>query len=121
MMTLMVEGGFPMWFLLLFGLLGLGAAVRFAQRPEPRYLRLAAALGMATLWATLTGTCAALAAVGKHAPVYQREHPGTSLPEVLLLGLAESMSAGILGFTLLSLTALCVAVGFYRAGSALDR
>jgi hypothetical protein len=31
------------------------------------------------------------------------------------------MSAGILGFTLLSLAALLVAVGFFRAGSALDR
>ena len=120
-MTLMLEGGFPMWFLLLFGLLALAAALRFAQRPEPRHLRLAAALGLATAWTTLTATCAALAAVGKHAPEYQRSHPGTSLPEVVLLGFAESMSAGILGFTLLSLIALCIAVGFFRAGSSLDR
>jgi len=120
MMTLMIEGGFPMWFLLLFGLLALGAAVRFAHRPQPRFLRLAMALGMATLWATLTGTFAALAAVGKHAPVYQREHPGTTLSEVLLLGVAESMSAGILGFTLLALTALCLAAGFYRLGNSIE-
>jgi hypothetical protein len=121
MATLMIEGGFPMWFLLLFGLLALAAAARFAQRPEPRFMRLCVAFGMATAWTTLTGTCAALAAVGRHTPDYLRQHPGTTLPEVLLLGFAESMSAAILGSTVLSLMALFIAVGFFRAGSALDR
>jgi hypothetical protein len=37
-----------------------------------------------------------------------------SLPEVLLQGLAESMAPTILGFTLLSLVALIIAVGLYR-------
>jgi hypothetical protein len=114
MMTLMREGGFPMWFLLLFGLLALLCAGRFAQRPQPRYLRLTMALGAATAWTTLTASFAAFGAVGHHALDYQRLHPGTTLPEVLLMGMAESMSPGILGCTLLSLSALLVAVGFFR-------
>jgi hypothetical protein len=36
----------------------------------------------------------------------------------VLEGVAESMSAAIVGSTLLVADALCVAVGFFRAGSA---
>jgi hypothetical protein len=38
----------------------------------------------------------------------------TDTTTVLLQGVAESMSPGILGFTMLSLTALIVALGFQR-------
>jgi uncharacterized membrane protein len=34
MMTLFREGGFPMWFLLAFGLLLLVSGARFAMRPD---------------------------------------------------------------------------------------
>jgi hypothetical protein len=121
MMTLFREGGFPMWFLLLFSLLALGAAGCFAHRPEPRFLRLTVAMGLATLWTTLTGTCAALAMVGHQAPSYLSRHPELSMTEVLLQGAAESLSACIMGFTVLSLVSLCVAVGFFRLGNAVDR
>ncbi len=110
----MLEGGFPMWFLLLFGLLALGSGARFAQRPDSRGLERTLALGAATFFTMLTATCADFGAVGHKAFEYLHANPGTTLPEVLLQGFAESMSPGILGATLLSLTALFLAVGLHR-------
>ena len=114
MMTLVREGGFPVFFLLAFGLLAMAFAVRFATAPSQRVFRTTLALCAATLLTSINGIFAALAAVGHQAPDYLKHHPGTSLPEVVLLGIAESMSPGILGFTMLSLVALIIALGVYR-------
>src|SRR5262245_35396382 len=118
MATLFTEGGAPMWFLLAFGLGMLILAVRYAIAPTAWALRAALGLAGATLFTTVTGTCADLAAVGHHATAYLKAHPEMTLAEVLLQGFAESMSPGILGFTMLSLGAMIVTLGFYRAGKA---
>jgi Na+/proline symporter len=115
MLTLFEEGGFPMWFLLVFGVMTLVSAARFAARPESTRLRLAGALGLATLFTTLTAICADLAAVGHQAPNYLSRHPELSLSSVLLQGAAESMSPAIVGFTIMSLASLVVALGIHRA------
>ena len=114
MLALFRDGGFPMFFLLAFGLGALAFAVRFATAPTWRSLRTALALSAATACTAVTGICAAFAVVGHHAPDYLKRHPDTSLPEVVLLGFAEAMSPGILGFTILSLVALILALGLYR-------
>ena len=114
MATLVREGGFPVFFLLAFGLLAMAFAVRFAMAPTQRALRTTVGLSLATLLTSLNGIFAALSAVGHHAPEYVKRHPGSSLGEVLLLGIGESMSPGILGFTLLSLISLIVTLGVYR-------
>lgn len=103
-----------MFFLLAFGLAALVFAARFALSPTQRSLRTAAALSAATGFTAITGTCAAFAAVGHHAPEYLKRHPETTLAEVVLLGIGESMSPGILGFTMLSLIALILGLGFWR-------
>jgi hypothetical protein len=117
MIELFRQGGFPMWFLLAFGSAALVAGARFAWSPSSRSPKPVLALGGATGFATLTGICAALSQVGHHAPAYLRKHPELTLPEVLLQGFAESMSPGILGFTLLSATALLLALGWQRVGA----
>jgi hypothetical protein len=114
MLTVFREGGFPMFFLLAFGLLNLIFAARYALAPTTRGLGTTLGLGLATVFTTLTCVFAALAEVGHHAPDYQRAHPGTSFAEVLAQGAAESMSPAIFGFTLLSLAALLVALGLHR-------
>jgi hypothetical protein len=114
MWTLFQEGGLSMWLLVAFGAATLVAAGRFAWRPERRRLWGAVALGIATGSAAATGICSDLAAVGHHAPRFLQDHPGVALPEILLQGFAESMAPGILGFTMLSLGALLVALGLYR-------
>jgi len=114
MMTLFVEGGFPMWFLLLFGGLLLISGARFALRPDAGRLRLTLALAAATLFTIVTAISTALATVGHQAPDYLARHPQTTMTTVLLQGFAESMSPAILGSTVLTLAALCVALGCYR-------
>lgn len=114
MATLIREGGFPAFFLLAFGLLAMAFAVRFAAAPTQRVFRTTLALSAATLLTSFNGIFAAFSAVGHQAPEYLKRHPESSLSEVVLLGLGESMSPGILGFTLLSLIALILALGVYR-------
>src|SRR3954464_7564619 len=114
MMTLFREGGFPMWFLLVFGALSLLAGGRFAARPEPGRLRLAAVLGLATLFTVLTAVGADLATVGHQAPGYLARHPEETLAAVLLQGFAECVRPAIVGFTILTLVALFIALGCYR-------
>ena len=114
MLTLFAEGGFPMWFLLAFSVLTLLAAGRFAASPDRSALRVALALAATTLFTVFTSISAAVAQVGHHAPEYLARHPGSSLSSVLLQALAECMSPAILGFTVLSLCALLLGLGFFR-------
>jgi hypothetical protein len=59
MMTLMQEGGVPMWFILAFGLAALTSAVRYALRPEARVRGLMMGMSLATLFASLAALAAA--------------------------------------------------------------
>lgn len=114
MVELIREGGFPVFFLLAFGLIAMAFAVRFAAAPSQRGFRTTMALCAATLLTSINGIFAAFSAVGHQAPEYLKRHPENSLAEVVLLGIGESMSPGILGFTMLSLIALIMALGVYR-------
>jgi hypothetical protein len=114
MVTLVREGGFPVFFLLAFGLAAMGFAVRFASAPSQRVFKTALALCAATALTSINGIFAAFSAVGHQAPEYLKRHPETTLAEVVLLGFGEAMSPGILGFTVLSLIALILALGVYR-------
>ena|SRR5579862_1879697 len=111
--TLTHEGGFPMWFVLAFGLVSLGAAAWFAYRPSRRLLRFTFYMSAATALTSLMGICADLAAVGHHANERWDEFSG-AIVRVLLQGFAESMSPGVMGFSLLSLVALLIAAGSPR-------
>jgi hypothetical protein len=112
--ALFVEGGFAMWFLSAFGLATMAFATRFAWAPVRRTLRTTGGLATATVFSSLAGVCVDLATVGHHAPSYRIGHPEASLVEVVLQGAAESLSPAILGFAMLSLAALIVALGFQR-------
>ena len=114
MATLLLEGGFPVFFLLAFGLAAMGFAIRFAIAPSWRVLKTTLALSAATGLTSINGIFTALSAVGHHAPEYLKRHPESTLAEVVLLGVGESMSPGILGFTILSLIALILALGVHR-------
>lgn len=117
MLTLLREGGFPIWFVLAFGALALFCAGRFAFRPGVLPWRLALALSCATLFAVLTAVAADLAEVGHQAPTYLARHPNESLTSVLLQGFAEAMSPAIMGFSMLTVVAMFIALGWYREPS----
>jgi hypothetical protein len=130
------SGGLPMLFILIFGLIGLGAAFYFALRAERRTLGFVKSMAAATLFATLATSCAdvgaTLYAAGKVYDVNDPQGPSADVrftPQtargadaattfkvmrVVIEGLGESTSPGILGFAFLALTSMLVAVGRRR-------
>ena len=115
MVALMRNGGIPMWFVLAFGLAALGAAVQYAIRGAPRSLAFARWMMLATGLSVVDGTAADLGATFAYVSAHASE-PGWHA--ALFEGLAESTSPAILGFALLALAAMFVAVGRRRAALA---
>jgi hypothetical protein len=125
-----------MLFILIFGLIGLGAAFYFALRAERKTLGFIKHMALATLFSTLATTCADVGATLYAADkVYDLNDPqGSSADErftpqtargadaattfkvvrVVIGGFGESTSPGILGFAFLALTSMLVAVGRRR-------
>ncbi len=112
MLNLIREGGFVMVFVLGFGIATLVAAILFAVRPAQRKLPFIKGMGYATLFAVLSGICADFGATFHHLIDRYAEKPDWYF--YMLLGLGESMAPGIVGFTLLSLSALMSAIGARR-------
>ena len=116
MVELMKAGGWSMWFVLILGLGALATAVLFAARRRIAVLALVRAFTLATVFAIASGLCANVAAVMKHAS----EYVGPDMVFAVMQGLAESLAPGILGFTMLSISWLLVAVGTRRAEDRIE-
>ena len=116
MVELMKAGGWSMWIVLLFGLGTMVAAGVFVFRRDLRKLALVRALTLATVFAIATGLCANVAAVMTHAA----DRTDFAVSVVVMQGLAESLAPGVLGFTLLSISWLLVAVGTRRAQDRIE-
>jgi hypothetical protein len=112
MPNLIRDGGFSMWFILAFGGIALVTAFVFAARPDVRSERFIAWMGLATLGATLCGVASDIATtlyfVAGHEMAPDRR------VQIAMQGTAESMAPAIVGFAILSLVALMVAVGKRR-------
>jgi hypothetical protein len=117
MWTLIRNGGvIPMMFILVSGLLALGASFYFAVRPQKRSLGFISSMTQATLFATLAATASALGATLYASSHAWGEPDGGPIQaaHMIVEGFAESTSAGILGFSFLALTAMLTAVGRRR-------
>jgi hypothetical protein len=117
MLTLIRDGGVPMWFILAFGLCALVSAIRYAMQPAATVQKLTRGMAMATLFATLAALASDLGKTlhtlaGQPTAELSLEQPHGAL--ILLTGLAESMSPLIMGFALLALTAMFGAIGAFR-------
>jgi hypothetical protein len=108
-MWFFLAGGFPMIFVLVFGLVAVAAAGRFAWKPEIGRLGHIAALCVSLGFASLAGVCTDLIAVSRHVPEMDLEDGQLGL--VMLVGLGESLSPAVLGFSLIAIVALVSAVG----------
>jgi hypothetical protein len=117
MWNLLREGGGPMSFVVVFGVLTLGAAAVFAWRGDRRRVGFIAWMGVATVLSVGGGVAADLAAVGHHGLETCAAHQ-LEPTACLLLGFAESMAPAIAGLTLLSLAAMLTAVGMSRTARA---
>lgn len=136
MWTLIKMGGFvPMFFILVSGLTGLGVAFYFALRPNRHNLGFIYGMAFATLFGTLAATCADVGATLYSAsrafsgeevdrlPADQAKSDAEDMPRaihIVIEGLGESTSPGVLGFPILALTAMFVGVGRRRLDARTD-
>lgn len=112
MVQFFINGGVPMVFIMVLGLIGLVASARFMRSPDRRKVGAVVALSVATGFAALTGVATDLA-VFTHA-VAQNDTWLRQPTGIILQGISESMSPAILGGTFLCLTWMMMAVGFRR-------
>jgi len=108
----MRAGGYSMWVVLFVTIAALVAAIAFVARADLRKLALVRALTSAGVFAIVGGLSSNLAAVFYFAAHMDRE--GGPADRVVLQGLGESMGPAILGFTILALSWILVAVGTRR-------
>ena len=91
------EGGWGMWPILVFGMVTVGAALRFARKPETGQLRFIAAMGLTTLVTTFHATWTDIAAVLGYLG-QQEEMAEAQFRQILVIGLKESRAGpGTLG------------------------
>lgn len=114
MLHFMLEGGVPMVFILVFGLVALIAGGLFLGRPAQHKLGFLRWMSAATLFATLTGILSDLGAVFTKVPSNPEWSHSPDVSLIVMTGLGESTRPGTLGFSLLALVALLVAVGYRR-------
>ncbi len=112
MLGFMQEGGLSMWLILVLGILALWLGASFAARPAERKLNMLRPLSLATVFSVLGGIAADIGSVMKKVSTLP-DAPNANAP-LYLRGIGESMVPAILGFTLLSLAWLLIAVGFRR-------
>ena len=113
-------GGFSMWFVLAFGALTLVASGQFAWRPAEHKVSAIKALSISTLLSVAAGIVSDIAAVGAHVPANPEWANSPKVHLIVMQGISESMAPGILGFTVLSVAWLVMAVGFRRLGHQLS-
>jgi hypothetical protein len=110
----MGEGGWGMWFVLSFGLITLGAAVGFALRPHALRSDTVRSFSRSTTFAIISVVSLDLAAVGSRVPANPEWANSPHIHLIVMEGISESLAPAILGFTLLSLVWMIVAVGQRR-------
>jgi hypothetical protein len=109
--TLFRDGGWSMFAVVVFGLVALATAAFYAARPDARHEGFVQWMSRATLWSILAGMCSDFATVFR---VLGEMDDWNRRTQILFVGSAESLSPGIMGFVLLSLTALLTSVGRRR-------
>ena len=113
-MWFFLAGGAPMIFVLVFGAVALVAAVAFAARPEPEKVSHLVALGVSVLCASFAGVAADLLAVSVNVPRFVEAEGAQDFGLIVLVGFGEAMTPAIVGFTVVAVEALIVAVGLRR-------
>ncbi len=114
MLEFMLAGGMAMWFILLFGGTGIGVAIAYLFRASVRREAFFRALSNATLFASIAGTIAGVGAVMAKVPTVEQWAHSPDRPLIVMAGLGEALSNGILGFALLALGWFLFAFGKRR-------
>jgi len=101
-------------FVLVLGLMALGAGISHAARPRERKLATFRPLSVATVFACVSATFAGLGATFKHAADAPSDTSVEALFQSTAAGLAEAMVPALVGFALLAVAWLIITVGLRR-------
>jgi hypothetical protein len=110
-------GGFPMFVIVVFGLIGVLNAARYAWAPGPGRVGYQVALGVAILLAGIGGVATDIIAVCVQVPAHPEWVAESGLAMVLVQGLGESLTPLVLATGVLMAQALLVALGLRRLGA----
>ena len=105
------QGGWPMFPILVLGILHILAAVRYASHPESRQLLLVRSLGVITLGFGCLGTLLGMI----HCLGAMEQVPVELVVKITLLGLGESINNLAMAFLLTIFGGILTAVGALRA------
>ena len=105
------DGGWGMWPILVFGLLAIVSAARFAWRGEHRLAGFIRWMAMTTVTSSLLAFSADMHAVFNY--LIHEAAPDDRL-KILLEGMREASNSLSFGLILLTLTCLLVAIGYRR-------
>jgi hypothetical protein len=112
-MTLIRDGGFGIWIVIVFGLICLGDAILIARRADERKLAFLRAMSLAVVGASLSGFTAGVAmAIRGTSRISPEHHP--DWPLLVLKGCGEALSIVVMGSTLLALAWFIAAIGVRR-------
>jgi hypothetical protein len=110
MLDILRSGGWGMYPTLVFGLLLLAASVRYAQRPEARWVPLQLALGILTLTSGMLGFVTGVITTTNHLSELPNERVGL----IGAIGVGESLHNVGLALALMMLAAMLASVGAMR-------
>jgi hypothetical protein len=108
------EGGVSMFPILALGLIGVVSGALFMWRPDGQRAGFFVWLGVAQACATIVGIVSDLGAVFTNVPRSAEWSHSPDLHLIVMTGLAECTRPGTMGFSLLGVMALLVAVGYRR-------
>ena len=114
MLEFFLAGGVPMFGVLVCGVAALVAAIRFAMSPDKRKVAAVVALSVASTSSSLLGFAADVSTTFRAVSQNPEWQKPELMPIILLQGIHESFSPVILGFALLTVIWLVMAVGFRR-------
>jgi hypothetical protein len=117
LLNLFRDGGWSMFMVLLFGFVALATAAFYAARPDAKHEGFLQWMSRGLLWSILAGICSDLATVFRNTADIEDANQRMQIDHV---GVAESLSPGIMGFVLLALIALLTAVGRRRLDARKD-
>jgi hypothetical protein len=107
------EGGWGMWAILVFGLVAIGAAIRFAARPARQQMGFLGAMSLTTVLATLNATWTDFGAVFA-ALSDEKRIADAQMTRIMWEGFKECTRPGAFGLGLLTIVSLLFAVGLLR-------
>jgi hypothetical protein len=117
MWMLFKEGGWWMWFILVFGAIALGTSFAFMMRPSTKHLGFLKWMSRAVLYSIAAGVLMDFSTT-LHFVAQDEKLTSDMRARILIEGFGESLAPGVMGFAFLALIAVVTAVGQRRLDAA---